>query len=206
VQTYAFVASYRFVRTGRIGRLSFVLPFTLALAFACLALPLRAAQAGDAEVARGKYLVSTNGCTDCHTPGHFFGKSDEARYLGGSDVGCAVPGLGVFVGPNLTPDNETGLGKWSTAEIVAAFTTGKAPDGRMLAPPMPWREYSRFTKSDAEAIAVYLKSLPPVQHQVPGPFSPTQTPTTFVMSILPGEVYAHLPHPAPPPPSASDTK
>jgi hypothetical protein len=44
------------------------------------------------------------GCNDCHTPGYFFGKPDMARFLGGSEVGFEIPGLGVFHGPNLTPD------------------------------------------------------------------------------------------------------
>jgi hypothetical protein len=69
-----------------------------------------AASAADPQVARGKYLTSVIPCTDCHTPGIFLGKPDMTRYLGGSDVGFDVPGLGVFYGPNLTPDKETGLG------------------------------------------------------------------------------------------------
>jgi hypothetical protein len=44
------------------------------------------------QVTRGKYLVQLGGCTDCHTPGHFFGKPDMARYLGGSDMGSRCPG------------------------------------------------------------------------------------------------------------------
>ena len=173
------------------------------LAGACLAITLSPVAAADkAAVARGKYLVSIGGCEDCHTPGYFFGKPDMAKFLGGSDVGFAIPGLGVFVGPNLTPDKETGLGKWTEAQIVNAFTKGETPDGRMLAPIMPWRELANLTKSDAHAIAAYLKSLPPVQHQVAGPFSPTQTPTVFVMSVQPGEVYAHLPAPPPTAPAA----
>ena len=65
------------------------------------------------EIARGKYLVTVGSCTDCHTPGSFFGKPDMSKYLGGSDVGFAIPHLGVFVGPNLTPDKATGLGNWT---------------------------------------------------------------------------------------------
>src|SRR5882724_3967105 len=83
---------------------------------------------------RGKYLVTLGGCTDCHTPGYFFGKPDTARYLGGSEVGFEIPGLGIFHGPNLTSDPETGLGSWTDAQIAAAITTGKRPDGRELAP------------------------------------------------------------------------
>jgi hypothetical protein len=117
------------------------------------------------------------------------------RFLGGSDVGFALPGAGVFVGPNLTSDKETGLGGWTAPQIVAAITTGTLPDGRILAPVMPWRDLSHLTKSDALAIAAYLKSLPPVSHKVAGPFGPTETPSVFVMSVLPGDVYAGLPKP-----------
>jgi|SRR6185437_9975571 mono/diheme cytochrome c family protein len=154
---------------------------TLALSCA-LAAPSRA---DDATVARGKYLVTLGGCQDCHTPGHFFGKPDAARVLGGSEVGFEIPGLGVFYGPNLTPDKATGLGGWTDAQIIAAFRTGVRPDGRALAPIMPWRALAVLTDQDAAAIVAFLRSLPPVNNMVPGPFGPTQTPTSFVMKIVP---------------------
>ena len=94
---------------------------------------------------RGKYLVSIAGCNDCHTPGYFLGKPDMARFLGGSEVGFEIPGLGVFHGPNLTPDKETGLGAWTDAQIATALTTGARPDGRMLAPIMPWHAFANLT-------------------------------------------------------------
>jgi mono/diheme cytochrome c family protein len=147
------------------------------------ALPVQAAD--QEQVERGRYLVTLGGCTDCHTPGHFLGKPDMARQLGGSEVGSEVPGLGVFYGPNLTPDKETGLGNWSVADIVKAIRTGVRPDGRALVPIMPWQAYAKLTQSDAEAIAAYLKSLPAVRNQVPGPFGPSQIPTSFVMRIVP---------------------
>ncbi len=176
----------------------------LLLAAAALAPSLRPANAADQDqIARGKYMVGLMGCTDCHTPGHFLGKEDHTRYLGGSDVGFAIPGLGVFVGPNLTPDNETGLGKWTQAQIVTALTKGETPEGRMLAPPMPWRNFASLTPSDAQAIAAYLKTLPPVSHQVAGPFGPSQSPTTFVMTVQPGAVYAGLAKPPAPAASAA---
>ncbi len=137
------------------------------------------------QIARGKYLVTLGLCTDCHTPGYFFGKPDGERYLGGSEVGFEIPGLGVFHGPNLTPDNETGLGNWSTEQIVTAFQTGVRPDSRILAPIMPWKAFGTLTKDDAMAIAAYLKSMPPVNNKVPGPFGPTQTPTSFVFKVMP---------------------
>jgi mono/diheme cytochrome c family protein len=159
------------------------------------ALSVSVAQAADPQLERGKYLVRIMGCTDCHTPGHFLGHPDGAKYLGGSDVGFGIPNVGVFVGPNLTSDKETGLGKWSFKQIVTAITTGVRPDGRMLAPIMPWRGFAGLTPADAEAIAAYLKSTPPVSNKVPGPFAANDTPTVMVMSILPGPVYAGLPKP-----------
>lgn len=153
------------------------------------------AHAAESQVARGKYLVTIGSCNDCHTAGYFFGKPDMAHALGGSDVGFAIPGLGVFVAPNLTPDKETGLGKWTTQQIVTALTTGKLPDGRMLAPIMPYEAFSHLTKADARAIVAYLKSLPPVNHKVPGPFGPDEKVTVFVMSVQPADVYNNLPKP-----------
>ncbi len=154
----------------------------------------------ETQLEHGKYLVTVMGCTDCHTPGTFLGHPDMARFLGGSDVGFSMPGLGVFVGRNLTPDPETGLGKWTTQQLVTAFTTGVRPDGRILAPIMPYDDFKSLTKADALAIAAYLKSLKPVKHAVPGPFGPNETPTTFVMTVVPGQVYANMPKPPGPPP------
>lgn len=156
-------------------------------ALAVLGLVRFQADAADPKVERGKYLVTLGGCLDCHTPGYFFGKPDMARYLGGSEVGFEIPGLGVFHGPNLTPDKETGLGNWSEEQIVTALQTGKRPDGRVLAPIMPWRALAELTKADAQAIAAFLKSLPAVKNKVPGPFGPTEKPTSFVMKIVPPE-------------------
>lgn len=145
------------------------------------------ARAADARAERGKYLVTLGGCMDCHTPGYFLGKPDMARLLGGSEVGFELPGLGVFYGPNLTPDKETGLGGWSEKQIVTTLQTGVRPDGRELAPIMPWRAFANLTRDDAFAIAHYLKSLPAVTNKVPGPFGPSETPTSYVMKIVPPE-------------------
>jgi mono/diheme cytochrome c family protein len=157
------------------------------------------AEDAESPVQRGKYLVTFGSCNDCHTPGYFSGKPDMNRYLGGSDVGFVIPGHGVFVGPNLTPDKQTGLGSWTRQQIVTAITTGKLPTGRILAPVMPWRAYSHLSAGDAQAIAVYLKSLKPVENQVPGPFGPTQKVTVPVNSVLPAGVYNGLPKSPPSP-------
>jgi mono/diheme cytochrome c family protein len=159
-----------------------------------LALQSAPARADNAQIERGKYLVGIAGCNDCHTPGYFFGQPDITRYLGGSEVGFEIPGLGVFVGRNLTPDKETGIGNWSVDDIVTALQTGKRPDGRLLAPIMPWRAFATLTKEDVTAIALFLKSLPPVSHEVPDPVGPGNTVTSFMFRILqPGEIAAAAP-------------
>ena len=142
------------------------------------------AVAADNSVTRGEYLVRLGGCNDCHTPGYFLGKPDASRFLGGSDVGFDLPGMGTFVGPNITPDKQTGLGNWSRDQIVTALQTGVRPDGRILAPIMPWRAFAGLTKSDAVAIADYLKSLPLVSHKVPGPFGSSEKPSVPRMMVV----------------------
>ena len=154
-----------------------------ALVLSCVA--PQAVFAADPPVERGKYLVNIAGCNDCHTPGYFLGKPDMARFLGGSEVGFEIPGLGVFHGPNLTPDKETGLGGWTDAQILTALQKGTRPDGRMLAPIMPWHAFANLTPQDAQAIVAFLRSLPSVKNMVPGPFGPTEPPTSFVIKIVP---------------------
>ncbi|MGC2779064.1 MAG: cytochrome c [Bradyrhizobium sp.] len=146
---------------------------------------LRAQTATPLSISRGAYLVEFGGCNDCHTPGYFFGKPDNSRYLAGSDVGFEIPKMGVFVGPNLTPDKETGLGNWTKTQIVAALQTGVRPDGRLLSPNMPWQAFSKLSRADAEAIVDYLKSLPPIRNVVSGPFGPDEKVPVFVLAVRP---------------------
>jgi mono/diheme cytochrome c family protein len=152
------------------------------------------ASADDAQVERGRYLVTIAGCSDCHTPGALLGAPDMKRYLGGSDVGFSIPGQGVFVGQNLTPDKETGLGQWTDGQIIAAIRTGKTPDGRELSPVMPYPALSHLPDADAQAIVSFLKSLPPVSNQVKN-FGPTEKVTISVSAVLPPAVYNALPAP-----------
>lgn len=127
----------------------------------------------DQQVAHGAYLVKVIGCGECHTPGAFSAKPDAARVLAGADGGAiVVPGLGAYAPRNLTPDKATGLGGWTTAQIVAAITKGVRPDGRILSPAMPWNDFANLTDADATDIALYLQSLPAVRHAVPGPAAP----------------------------------
>jgi mono/diheme cytochrome c family protein len=136
------------------------------------------------QTQRGEYLVTIMDCTGCHTPGTFLGKPDMQRYLGGSEVGFQIPGLGIFYPPNLTPDPETGLGKWSEADIIKAVRTGVRPDGRQLVPIMPYHSYGKLTDGDARALASYLKSLKSVQNQVPGPVGANEKPSAPYLTVV----------------------
>jgi mono/diheme cytochrome c family protein len=152
-------------------------------------------KADEAQIARGKYLVVVGGCSDCHTPATFLGHPDMDKFLGGSDVGFAIPGLGVFPGRNLTPDKQTGLGNWTDEQIIKTMTTGVRPDGRTLAPIMPYMALSQLTPADAQAIVAYLRSIKPVANAVPGPFGPNEKPGVLVMTIVPPDVFVGLPAP-----------
>ncbi len=159
-----------------------------------LALTLLPRAQAESQVDRGKSLVVAAGCNDCHTPGFFFGKPDMAKYLGGSDVGFEIPGLGVFPGRNITPDKETGIGGWTDEQITVALTTGKRPDGRQLAPIMPYHAFSYLVKEDVAAIVSFLRSIPAVKNEAAGPFRPGEKVSIFTMRVLPpGETAAEAP-------------
>jgi mono/diheme cytochrome c family protein len=165
--------------------------FAVAAVLSCIG-----AASAETPVQRGQYLVTIAGCNDCHTPGAMLGQPDGKRVLGGSDVGFGDPASGVWIGGNLTPDKETGLGEWTTQEIVTAFTTGVRPDGRVLSAIMPWPALSHLSPDDARAIAAYLQSLPPVSHAVPGPFKAGETPSVpYVSAVIPTAQYMALPRP-----------
>lgn len=144
-------------------------PWTGLFALAVMLTASACAPSHEDQVARGRYLVSVIGCSDCHTPGGLTPKPDASRHLGGADAQFIIPGAGTFTPPNLTPDKATGLGAWTATQIVTAITTGVRPDGRVLGPAMPWQDFKNLSRPDAYAIAAYLQSLPPVSHQVPGP-------------------------------------
>lgn len=177
----------------------------LILAATVSATPARAQAADDPgmtaeKAARGKYLVSTSGCMDCHTPMKM-GKDgrpefDLSRMLSGHPETLKMPPAPAlpegpwlvvssatntaFSGPwgvsftaNLTPDRDTGLGEWTVRDFVATIRTGRHMGrGREILPPMPIPVYSNFTDSDLEAIFAYLRTLPPIRNRVPEPRPP----------------------------------
>lgn len=142
------------------------------------------AQSPPAPRDRGAYLAQIMDCGGCHTGGALAGQPDQRLHLAGSNIGFGIPGLGYFYPPNLTSDRETGLGAWSEAEIIRAIRNGARPDGRMLAPVMPWPNYAALTDEDARALARYLRGLPPVRNATPPMTGASETPPAPYLSVV----------------------
>jgi len=134
--------------------------------------------------ARGAYLVTAMGCNDCHTPGGLYGKPDFQRTLAGSELGWSGP-WGVSYARNLTPDPVTGIGAWTEEQIILTLQTGIRPDGSALLPPMPWPNVAHLNSRDIRSVAKYLKSIMPVNHQVPAAVPPGKKPSTGVIQLPP---------------------
>lgn len=140
--------------------------------------PVRGDGRDAARIARGKYLVELLGCGSCHTDGALVGMPDHTLRLAGSHIGIAYSdplrekNPGVVYPSNLTPDPDTGLGKWSDTEIRQMITSGIDKHGRRKLAIMPWPAYARLDKEDAGAIIAYLRSLAPVAHKVPANVKP----------------------------------
>jgi cytochrome c553 len=141
--------------------------------------------AGDAE--RGAYLASIMDCEGCHSGRGPDGAIDPAQHLTGGTLGFELPGLGTFWPPNLTPNPE-GLGGWTDEEVAAAIRTGVRPDGRQLAPIMPWQSYAALTDADAADLVAYLRSLPVSANRMPAPLAPGEpAPAPFLRVIPPAK-------------------
>jgi len=150
-------------------------------------------------VERGRHLVTTSGCHDCHTPwkmGPNGPAPDFSRALSGHPETAVVPPppraegpwivaayatntawsgpWGVSFTANLTPDRETGLGKWNAEIFKQTIRTGRhMGQGREVLPPMPIPVYRNFTDDELAAIFAYLQSIPAVTNRVPQPLPPT---------------------------------
>jgi mono/diheme cytochrome c family protein len=109
------------------------------------------------QIERGRYLAIAGDCAACHT------KPGGRPYAGGLPI--ETP-FGSVVAPNLTPDNETGIGLWTDEEFVRAVTRGIRRDGAYLFPAMPYPYYTRVKQDDVLAIRAYLATLPPVSNSV----------------------------------------
>jgi mono/diheme cytochrome c family protein len=135
--------------------------------FAILAATTGAANAQSDLVQRGDYLV--NGimtCGNCHTP-----KGPPAAIAGkefSGGLSWDEPAFTVTA-PNITPDKDAGIGKWTDADIKKVLRTGEMPNGAHVAMVMPTGFYHIMTERDLNAVVAYLRSLKPVSNKVADP-------------------------------------
>lgn len=109
------------------------------------------------QVQRGRYLATVGDCAACHT------SKDSPGLSGGTLLQTPFGPISV---PNITPDDDTGIGRWAEDQFVAAMQTGKTPSGTHLYPAFPYLYYTKVSKQDLADIYAYLRTLPPVRHEV----------------------------------------
>lgn len=112
---------------------------------------------GTALVERGRYLAAVGDCVACHT------LKGGARYAGGRAL--QTP-FGTVLSANLTPDVETGIGRYTPDSFYRALHEGLDHEGRHLYPAFPYNYYTRLSREDSDALFAYFRSLPPVRHAV----------------------------------------
>lgn len=118
-------------------------------------------------ITKGEYLARAGDCIACHTePG---GK----QFSGGRAM--ATPFGNLYV-PNVTPDDETGIGRWTADDFYRMMHQGISRDGTLMYPVMPFASYTKVTREDSDAIYAYMMSVPPVSqknrpHELKFPFN-----------------------------------
>jgi mono/diheme cytochrome c family protein len=122
------------------------------------AAPERSIGAADATVERGKYLADAGNCSSCHT------RPGGALFSGG--LPFATP-FGTLYSSNITPDNQTGIGRWVVGDLRRAMHGGVAADGHRLYPAFPYASFTKVSDEDVAAIYAYLRTLAPVHYSPP---------------------------------------
>lgn len=131
------------------------LPAILAGALVGLAGPAIAADEAPADA--GRYVATAAGCSSCHTaPG-------GEPFAGG--LVLHTP-FGPLATPNITQDEETGIGGWSKADFANAIHNGLDDEGAPLYPAMPYLHYTRMTDADLDALWDYVSTIAPVKNAV----------------------------------------
>src|SRR5215470_540242 len=134
-----------------------LLPLAVALLASSAAQAQQQSASGGGNIfKRGEYLARAGDCIACHT-------APEGRTFAG---GRAMPTpFGTLYSSNITPDPETGIGKWSVDDFYKTMHEGRFPDGGLIYPAMPFASYTKVTRADSDAIFAYLKSIPPVDQK-----------------------------------------
>lgn len=131
----------------------------LLIVLAILSAPPGASAEG-VSIARGKYLFQAGACESCHSD-----VEHDGPFLAGGRA--MKTDFGTFYTPNITPDPQTGIGRWTLEDFRRAMIEGTRPDGRPYYPVFPYRWYTGMTQEDIAALWAYLKSVRPVKNGVP---------------------------------------
>ncbi len=142
---------------------------SLTLAAATLSGGHAFAQAPDQadEIIRGHYQALLTDCAACHT------KAGAKPLSGGAPLHTP---FGDLIPPNITPDRETGIGKWTKEEFRSALKQGVGHDGKRLYPAMPYPAYTKMSDQDVDDLWSYIQTVEPVSNaveanQLPFPFN-----------------------------------
>jgi mono/diheme cytochrome c family protein len=144
-----------------------------------------------ARLARGEYLVmGVAACFHCHSD-HDLSDPEYPVKEGmlGAGWQLPVPELGDVEAPNITPDPETGIGKWSDDAIARAIQEGISNNGRALFPIMPYLHFRNLDSEDLASIVVFLRSIPPVTHAMP--VTKLVAPLNFLVNTMPQPLASH---------------
>jgi hypothetical protein len=157
-----------------------ILAFLATIATVFVVVP-RGASGAESEselIARGRYIATAiQGC-GCHTREKPDGSKDQNwRYAGSpnpappagppANAGWSSPRWKKIYASNITPDPETGIGKWTEADFFRAMKTGITPDGRVLDAQMPWQSFQKVTDRDLKSLWAYLRTIKPIKHTPP---------------------------------------
>lgn len=108
------------------------------------------------NAAKGQYIANVAGCIGCHT----INKAGASPFAGGR--GLETP-FGMFYGPNITQDKETGIGNWSDADFKRAIRQGERRDGSHYFPAFPYPSFTAMSDGDIQDLWAFLKTIPPVK-------------------------------------------
>jgi mono/diheme cytochrome c family protein len=143
------------------------------------------------KLARGRYLAeNVTGCFHCHSQADksVFGTPPKPGTLGGGGM-CLGPEQGfpgTMCASNITPDPDTGIGRWTDGEIIRAIREGVDREGRALMPIMPYSLYRELSDEDVEAVVAYVRTIPAIRNTVAEPR--LEFPMSVVVRFLPAPV------------------
>ena len=147
-----------------------------------------------ARLERGRYLAeNVMGCIECHTAADE--KTTPPTRTGAPGAGTLFleEGKMRIVAPNITPDPDTGIGKWTDDQIARAIREGVDNQGRTLFPIMPYQEFKVISDEDVASVIVYIRTLAPVRSQLPAQIIPF--PVSRLINNAPEPITAPVPQP-----------